>query len=159
MKNIGLILVAVALLTVYRPELFSFLKTSAVVETPSVPAPSASLREVVRPIVETNFDRNDAERIARFYLALADVIERDETGIVQTGGEIRTLNERSGRLCFGRTGIAGRYPDLPDAVDAVIGYGIGSKRVDGKWEAVEITPESRRELAVALRAVAWACRQ
>lgn len=160
MKNLGLILVAVAVLIAFRPDLMTGffpdekMRRSSIV----VSVPSPSLQEIVRPIRNAGLGAEDASRLAEFYLALADVVARDENGIVKTSAEVRLINERSGRLCFERTGIAGRYPNLAHEIDVVIGYGIGSKRIDGKWESVEMTPASRQGLVHALHAIAWACR-
>ncbi len=159
MKNIGLILISVALIMAFRPDLFTFVFPDKNNQNANVHdrAPTQSLREVVAPIRKIGLDDEDARRLTKFYLALADVIERDENGIIKTSAEVRLINERSGRLCFEKTDIAGRYPRLADEIDAVIGFGIGSKCIDGKWESVEINEKNRRSLVEALRAVAWAC--
>lgn len=159
MKNIGLILISVALVMAFRPDLFRFFCTDRNTTKVNVhdSAPTGSLREIVLPIRNTGLKREDSQRLSTFYLALADVIARDENGIIKTSAEVRLINERSGRLCFEKTGIAGRYPRLADEIDAAIGFGIGSRRIDGKWESVEITETNRLELVEALRAVAWAC--
>lgn len=157
MKNIGLILVAAALVMAFRPDLSRFILTNENDANANITAPPRALQKIVAPIRDTKWDADDAKRLSEFYLALADVIERDENGIVKSSAEVRLINERSGRLCFGKTGIAGRYPRLAEDIDVVIGYGIGSKRIDGKWESVEITGTNRKSLAEAVRAVAWAC--
>lgn len=160
MKNIGLILISVALVMAFRPELFNFVlpDENDLTVNVHVPAPTEKLREVTAPIRKAGLNGEDSRRLASFYRALADVIERDESGIIKTSAEVRLINERSGRLCFEKTGIAGRYPHLADEIDAVIGHGIGSRRIDGKWESVEITETNRRNLVEALQAVAWACK-
>lgn len=159
MKNFGLILIAAALLMAFRPDLFQGLFSDENAGGVAVPAatPAKALREIVAPICKTTLSSGDSARLSAFYLALADVIERDETGIVKTSAEVRLINERSGRLCFEKTGIAGRYPKLAAEIDIVIGYGMGSHRIDGKWESVEISEKNRRGLVEALRAIAWAC--
>jgi hypothetical protein len=155
MKNLGLILISVALVLAFRPDLFSgFFEQDL---KPATPVPSTILQEITEPITKTKISPADAKRLSEFYRALADVIYRDENGIIKTSAEVRLINERSGRLCFEQTGIAGRYPHLAEAIDIVIGYGIGSKHIDGKWESVEITSSNRQELVDALNAVAWAC--
>ncbi len=158
MKNIGLVLVSVALVLAFRPDLFRFAfpgdDTNVNVHDP---APTKALQEIVAPIKSVGLGVDDSQRLSKFYLALADVIARDENGIIKTSAEVRLINERSGRLCFEKTGIAGRYPQLAGEIDAVIGFGIGSKRIDGKWESVEISSDNRNGLVDALRAVAWAC--
>ena len=161
MKNFGLILISVAVVMALRPDLLSFVFTNDNNKDVNVhePAPTRSLQDVVAPIRSAKLNTEDSRRLATFYLALADVIRRDENGIIKTSAEVRLINERSGRLCFEKTGIAGRYPKLADEIDAVIGYGIGSKRIDGKWESVEITESNRQKLVEALQAVAWACKK
>lgn len=161
MKNIGLILISVALIMTFRPDFFRFCfpdEHRSKVNADDF-APTGSLREIVAPIRNTKLSREDAQRLSKFYFALADVIDRDENGIIKTSAEVRLINERSGCLCFENTGIAGRYPSLAGEIDAVIGFGIGSKRIDGKWESVEITEMNRRGLVEALQAVAWACKK
>ncbi len=157
MKNIGLILIAAALVVAFRPELFHAFLPNENESHSSVIVPADELRKIVDPIRNTKWNADDAERLSTFYLALADVIERDENGIIKSSAEVRLINERSGRLCFGKTGIAGRYPKLAEDIDAVIGFGTGGARIDGKWESVEITVTNRKNLADAIRAVAWAC--
>jgi len=154
MKNLGLLFISAALIMLFRPDLFSGL-----FEPDRTVAPSRELQKIVEPVCRISISQSDSERLAAFYRALADVIVRDEDGIIKSGAEVRLINERAGRLCFEKSGIAGRYPNLAEAIDAVIGYGTGSKYTDGKWEAVSITPANRKGLADALNAVAWACEQ
>ena len=159
MKNIGLILISVALILTFRPDVFTsvFYSGNDIDESSHDPIPTMTLQKVILPIRKTSLHHDDAKRLTRFYLALANVIERDRDGIIKSSAEVRLINERSGRLCFERTGIAGRYPHLAKEIDAVIGYGIGSKQIDGKWESVEITSVNRRGLVESLQAIAWAC--
>jgi len=159
MKNIGLILVSVALILAFRPDLFSsvFYNGNNTDGNGHDPVPTKALQEVVSTIRKISLRHDDGQRLNRFYLAMADVIERDASGIIKSSAEVRLINERSGRLCFDGTGILGRYPHLPQEIDAVIGYGVGSEQVDGKWKQVEITSENRKGLVAALQAVAWAC--
>ena len=161
MKNIGLILVSVALILAFRPDLFdSVFSSGKTIDVNSHdPVPTKALQEAVGMIRKTSLRRDDAKRLNHFYLALADVVDRDENGIIKSSAEVRLINERSGRLCFEKTGIAGRYPHLAGEIDTVIGYGIGSKRIDDRWESVEISASNRRGLVEALQAVAWACRR
>lgn len=157
MKNIALILISAAIVLAFRPDLVNIFRNENNTDEKPPAVPSRVLREVVAPIRGTALNRSDARRLAEFYLALADVVERDEAGIIRTSAEVRLINERSGRLCFEKTGIAGRYPGLAAEIDTVIAHGIGGKRIDGKWESVEITHENRGSLAESLRAIAWAC--
>lgn len=161
MKNIGLILISVALVMALRPDLLSFVLTNDNNKDVNVhdPAPTRSLQDVVAPIRGARLSLEDSQRLSSFYRALADVIDRDENGIIKTSAEVRLINERSGRLCFEKTGIAGRYLHLAEDIDVAIGFGIGSKRIDGKWESVEVTSGNRMELVNAIRAIAWACQR
>jgi hypothetical protein len=157
MKNFGLVLISVALILAFRPDLFSRFFNQD--QTLTTPVPSKLLQEIVTPIYKTKINPVDGKRLSEFYHALADVIYRDENGIIKSSAEVRLINERSGRLCFERTGISGRYPQLAEEIDTVIGYGIGSKHINGKWESVEINPDNRQGLVDALKAIAWACEQ
>lgn len=159
MKNMGLVLVSVALILAFRPDLLDVFQGENKPDANGRTAPERELRELVAPIRAIGLSRGDAERLVRFYHALADVIDRDVEGIIKTSAEVRLINERSGRLCFEKTGIAGRYPRLAEAIDIAIAHGVGGKRLDGKWESVEITHENRKGLVDALNAVAWACQR
>ena len=159
MKNIGLILISVALIMTFRPDLFSFVfhNENTIDVNDHDQVPTKALQDVVSPIRRTSLHHDDGRRLNRFYLAMADVIDRDNSGIIKSSAELRLINERSGRLCFEETGILGRYPHLPQEIDAVIGYGVGSESIDGKWKQVEITSDNRKSLVAALQAIAWAC--
>ncbi len=100
MKNIGLILVAAALVMAFRPDLSRFILTNENDANANITAPPRALQKIVAPIRDTKWDADDAKRLSEFYLALADVIERDENGIVKSSAEVRLINERSGRLCL-----------------------------------------------------------
>jgi hypothetical protein len=157
MKNFGLVLISVALILAFRPDLLNRLFDQE--QTSMTSVPSKALQERVTPIYKTKINHTDAKRLSEFYGALADVIFRDENSLIKSSAEVRLINERSGRLCFERTGISGRYPQLAEEIDTVIGYGIGSKHIDGQWESVEINSGNRQGLVDALKAVAWACEQ
>ena len=161
MKTLGLLLVSVALLAAFRPDLFDsvFCNGNNIDVNVRESTPTRTLQEATASIRNAKLSHVDARRLNRFYLSLADVISRDENGIIKSSAEVRLINERSGRLCFEKTGIAGRYPHLAEEIDAVIGFGIGSRRIDGKWESVEITSENRMGLVDALHAIAWACQR
>ena len=159
MKHIGLILISLALIVTFRPHLFQGIVTGVVPGGQRAVVPSKELQTIVTSIRQMDLSRSDGQRLCTFYEALADVIERDESGIIKTGAEVRLLNERSGKLCFARTGITGRYPHLAEHIDTVIGHGLGSKYRDGQWESVEISAANRQGLVTALRALAWACQR
>ena len=113
--------------------------------------PSAELVAAVQPVVALlKNHRDDGRRLSALYMAMADVIARDQDGIIQTTAQLRELHRRAGLLAFQRTGIAGKYPGLAEAIDKVLADHIG----------LEVTPmdAARRTKAVdAFRALAWAC--
>ena len=150
MKELGLLLViAAALLFVV-----SLRGPSRTDRAPfSVPV---EFQDAVEPIRRAPIDKADAAKLAEFYKTLANVIERGAFDHwIKTAGEVRELNRRAGKMCFG-SDIAGKYPGLADDIDKVIALGVGAKRTDDGYEDVEITETRRHNLAIALRSIAAA---
>ena len=119
---------------------------------PSPPAPASdALRAAVGPVAQKLAGhQEDGQRLAAFYLALADVIARDQGKVISTTSQVRELNQRAGLLMFQRTAIAGKYPGLAEAVDKVLEDAIG-------LDNVTLDTAKQKAAIDALGAIAWAC--
>lgn len=148
MKNIGTICFLVAFVMLFRPDLVS-------IKPQPQPSPTPNMYNV-EPIRRLAIDSDDAAKIKAFYRDFADVIERDENGVITSSEVFITANSRAGRLMFQGTNIQGKYPDLAREIDAVIADSLGSKRTSDGYEPVTIDNYNRKRLAEALRAVSWA---
>jgi hypothetical protein len=122
--------------------------------TIEVDTPSAVLQLLVKgitPLLTGDKAKEDGVELAKFYLDMANVIERDST-VIKTTTHIRTLNVNAGQLMFQKTGIQGRYTGLSQEIDNVF-VAVLTK------DNTELTPAKRQELVQALKAIAWACLQ
>ena len=121
--------------------------------TPSVDViePSLAYKEVVKDIVATEIEKEDAKQISDFFLELGDVVYADP-GFIQTTGNFREFNMTSGGLNFAGLELKNKYPDLGEHIDAVIISSIGS-------EDQTLTQSKRSELVKCLNAIAWAVHQ
>jgi hypothetical protein len=124
-------------------------KSSNPIRTPD--RPNDTFVNAVSPIVaRLKSHTEDGEKLAGFYSAMADVIERDQGRVIQTTKELRELHRRAGLLAFQRSGIEGKYPGLAEAIDKVLADQIGLDNVSldaAKQEASKKT----------FKALAWAC--
>ena len=105
------------------------------------------LAEVTRPLTD-QLTVAKARSLAKFYLALEDVLERDTT-IVTTTGQFRAAHGRALALAFRSTPTSGE-PHVGDLVDAVFFKALGA-------QDREIDDAVRMQLLAAVRAVATAC--
>tara|TARA_R110000824_G_scaffold396952_2_gene599166 strand:- start:2245 stop:2712 length:468 start_codon:yes stop_codon:yes gene_type:complete len=89
------------------------------------------------PVIESPLSRissilkdhpEDAARLSALYLALSDILSRDDS-IVKTTGQIREAHSRSGRLLFQKTSMRGKYVGLSEAVDEFLIQSLGSDDV------------------------------
>ena len=121
--------------------------------TPSVNVeePSLTFKEVVKDIVSTNIDKEDAKQISDFFLELESVIAVDP-GFIKTTGNFREFNMTAGGLNFAGLDLKNKYPNLGEEIDQCIIATIGS-------EDQTLTDEKRSDLCECLNAVAWAVHQ
>ncbi len=106
-----------------------------------------SLAEVTRPLTD-QLTVAKARSLAKFYLALEDVLERDTT-IVTTTGQFRAAHGRALALAFHATPTAGE-PAVGELIDAVFFEALGDQNRP-------IDDAVRLQLLAAVRAVATAC--
>lgn len=136
MKHIMAAVVAVALIWAFYP---------AAGTTPVVVAPKSPVTAALSPA-----SRQDKARVAAFYSALADVVERDQT-VITTVGEFRELQARSLDLAFKGTDLPGKYPGLDVAINDQLVAAVGR-------EDVPLPAAKRQSLVQALKDVANAAR-
>jgi ABC-type amino acid transport substrate-binding protein len=135
MKHILAAVVAVALVWSFLPS-----KVTAPVVAPANPVTAA-----LSPAT-----RQDKARVAAFYSALADVVERDGT-VASTVGGFRTLHSRSLDLAFNGTDLPGKYRGLDVAINDLLVKAVGA-------DDVPLPPARRQDLVQALKDVANAAR-
>ena len=116
-----------------------------VVEAPVLSLNSSDLSKVSELLSK---HPQDAVALSELYLALADVIERDNS-VIKTLGQIRESNSRSGRLLFQRTGMHGKHDCLAEAVDSFLESKLGATDVLLTEELRQTAVESFRELSQA----------
>lgn len=132
MKHILAIVAAVGLVWAFMP---------AKGTTPVVVAPTSPVTAALSPA-----SRQDKARVAAFYSALADVVERDQK-VVPTVGAFRDLHARSLDLAFKGTDLPGKYPGLDVAINNALAAAVGT-------DDVPLPPAKRQLLLQALKDVA-----
>lgn len=130
----------------------------------TIPAPSAELQAIVSPVAAlVTGDKAEADRVSlsEFYLALADVIERDgkaSVKLVASTGALREISKRAGLLMFQSTGIDNRYAALAGAIDQSIGQWTAIIE-SGQWLNVPLDDAKRAKAVELYRGLAWAFSQ
>jgi len=137
MKHVLAAVVAVALVWAFMP---SNGTNPAVVVSPINPVAAA-----LSPA-----SRQDKARVAGFYSALADVVERD-SAVISTVGGFRELHSRSLDLAFKGTDLPGKYQGLDSAINDQLAAAVGTADVP-------LPPAKRSALIQALKAVSSAAR-
>lgn len=132
MKHVMAAVVAVALIWAFIP---------AKVTTPLVVAPKSPVTAALSPA-----SRQDKARVAAFYSAMADVVEREQS-LATTVGGFRELHARSLDRAFKGTDLPGKYPGLDLAIDEKLAAAVGK-------EDVPLPPAKRQSLIQALKDVA-----
>jgi hypothetical protein len=135
MKHMLAAVVAVALV-------WSFLPAGGVAP---VVAPTNPVTAALSPA-----SRQDKARVAAFYSAMADVVER-EAETAPTVGLFRTLHSRSLDRAFKGTDLPGKYPGLDVAINDQLTKAVGT-------DDVPLPPARRQVLVQALKDVANAAR-
>ncbi len=119
--------------------------------TPDANAPDAATRAIVANIREILAGHpEDGKQLAAFYLALADVIQRDAGQVIKDMADVREVNRRAGLLMFQRTQLQGKYPGLGAAIESALSQLIG-------MDNVPVDAANRGAVIAAFRAIAWAC--
>lgn len=157
------ILLGVALLLIsigiFKPDISSW---SLPHRNPSIPSenldlvkPSEELLPMVDDIVKAlsvSSDRKmDGKRLASLYNDIATLISLDkENEVIKTTEDIRQANRLSGLML--KLDIKGKYPDLPEANEALMKQAIGDDQV--------LLNQDLREKAVnGFKALSWACNE
>lgn len=109
--------------------------------TPVVVAPTSPVTAALSPA-----SRQDKARVAAFYSAMADVVEREQT-LATTVGGFRELYSRSLDRAFKGTDLPGKYPGLDLAIDQKLAAAVGK-------DDVPLPPAKRQSLIQALKDVA-----
>jgi|TARA_B100000085_G_scaffold278281_2_gene299873 hypothetical protein len=112
--------------------------------------PSLENKELVRPISEIDFSKEDAKLVSCYFLEVADVVE-DDSQVIKTTETFSNFNLMSGLLHF-NTKFAGKYDGLGDAVESAVQNTIG---LDNQ----ALTPDKRKDLVEILEAIAWSANQ
>jgi hypothetical protein len=132
MKHILAAIVAVALVWAFLPSKGT---------TPVVVSPTTPVTAALSPA-----SRQDKARVAAFYSALADVVERDAK-LTPTVGSFRELHARSLDAAFKGTDLPGKYPGLDVAINDRLVAVVGTNDVP-------LPPAKHQSLVQALKDVA-----
>lgn len=143
MKHIFAIIAAVALV-------WAFLPAPNPLPEPQ-PAPQPTPTPVVVPTSPVTAallpaTKQDKARVAAFYSAMADVVERDPK-LVKTVGNFRELHARSLDAAFKGTDLPGKYPGLDLAINDRLKAAVGT-------DDVPLPPAKQQLLVQALKDVA-----
>ena len=154
--GIALLLISIG---IFKPDLSSWGLPN---RNPSVPSenldlvkPSEELLPMVENIVKAlsiSSDRKvDGKRLASLYNDMATLISLDEKDeIIKTTEDIRQANKLSGLML--KLDIKGKYPDLPEANEALVKEAIGD-------DQVLLNPDLRTKAVNGFKALAWACNE
>jgi hypothetical protein len=116
--------------------------------TPSQVTPPAPKNPVTAALSPAS--KQDKARVAAFYSAFADVMER-EPEVSKTVGSFRELHARSLDRAFKGTDLPGKYPGLDVAINDLLVAAVGK-------DDVPLPPAKRQTLVQALKDVANAAR-
>jgi nitrogen fixation-related uncharacterized protein len=117
----------------------------------AIERPNDALVSAVLPITAIlKGHAEDGAKLAGFYAALADVVDRDQGRVLKTTHELRELHRRAGLLAFQKSGIEGKYPDLSKAIEKILADEIGLDNV--ALDAVKQEASQK-----TFKALAWAC--
>lgn len=154
-KNIRLILAGILLVVgLFGEQALEFIKDNVdIVNTPSVDItePSLSYKTLVKGVVDLDIDKKDARQISDFFLEVSDVVSSDP-GFLDSTGQFREFNIKSGGLNFAGLELKNKYPTLGEKIDGIIVQSIGS-------EDAELTDKKRKDLCDCLNAIAWSVHQ
>ena len=154
--GVALLLISIGIL---KPDISSWGLPN---RNPSVPSenldlvkPSEELLPMVENIVKAlsvSSDRKiDGKRLASLYNDMATLISLDEKDeIIKTTEDIRQANKLSGLML--KLDIKGKYPDLPEANEALVKEAIGD-------DQVLLNPDLRAKAVNGFKALAWACNE
>lgn len=148
---IGLVIVLVVLFVLCQGS-----ETS--VDTNDIPKPTG-YAETVKAVTQTDLTQADAKDLAAFYVALADRIESDKEGRIDTVERLVRSHSDAGVVAFQGRPAYKSYSNLSPVVDEAIALGAGINRDKEGYQETEITAKSRKGIAESLRAVAWACKE
>ena len=112
--------------------------------------PDLEYKTLVKAIVATEIEGEDAEMLSAFYAELADVVKNDP-GLIKTTGQFREFNMTAGGLNFAGEGVSNKYANLGEDIDEAIAAAIGK-------ESGPLDPK-RDELVECLLAISWAVKQ
>lgn len=124
-----------------------------IINTPSVNVdePALEYKTLVEKIVDIDIKDDDARQVSDFFLELSNVV-RTDPGFLDSTGQFRDFNVKSGGLNFAGLELKDRYPQLGEEIDKAIVNTIG-------LEDSELTETKRKDLCDCLNAVAWGVHQ
>jgi hypothetical protein len=124
-----------------------------IVNTPSVDVdePALEYKTLVESIVNMDIKDEDARQMSDFFLELSNVVWTDP-GFIESTGQFRDFNVKSGGLNFAGLELKDKYPQLGEKIDKAIIDTVGV-------EDSELTEKKRKDLCDCLNAVAWGVHQ
>ena len=136
----------------FGEQILEFAKNNVDIITPTVTVDEPSLedKELVRPITNIDFSKEDAELISAYFTELASVVDKDSTVITNTS-EFANFNLMSGVLYFD-TSFADKYETLGENVESAVQNSIG-------LESAPLDDKKRNDLVNTLKAIAWSVNQ
>jgi len=111
----------------------------------AAPKPAGVVAEALRYATAT-----DKATVASIYESLADITERDGGERIPTTAAWREIHQNTLGLAVGGTDLVGKYPDLDDAVEEVIGSHISLDNVALSGVADDIVAACK-EIAASAR--------
>jgi len=160
-KNL-LLLIALLLIAIgiFKPNLNNFLDSNRpsvnVVDNLDLVAPSSDelltkSKDIIKALSSNSDRKIDGKRLASLYNDMATLISLDgENEVIKNTEDIRQANRLSGLML--RLDIRGKYPDLPEANEALVKAVIGDDQV--------LLNQDLREKAVdGFKALSWACNE
>lgn len=106
------------------------------------PEPIPDVR-IIPEIQRIGVSKETRNKLKAFYLAFADVVERDAGQKIKTWSNFRTLNVTAGKACFGDELRKGDYAKLGETIDLAIQALRKNENIDTK------------QLSERLREIAW----
>lgn len=123
-----------------------------------VPEPTAEYKQLVSPLAPVVTGKPGARDLASFYVAAADVLERDTGNKIDTSGRLTAWFVDAGDLAYGNSTYAGSFTGWQAAMSEIIKNTLRDANTVGD-EEVGLSPEKKAKMVVVLKACAWTCQQ
>ncbi len=134
------------------------LLTATGVAVVKVPEPTAEYKQLAAPLAPVVTGKPGARDLASFYVAAADVLERDTENKIDTSGRLTAWFVDAGTLAYGSSTYVGSFPGWQTAMSEIIKNTLRDANTVGD-EEIGLSPDKKTKMVSVLKACAWTCQQ